>query len=843
MLTYTPSASPNRASTGADETFRSSALRDLPAQPAALIGREGDLAAAGQALLRPDVRLLTLTGPAGVGKTRLALALATAVRDSFADGVGLVDLTTVAESGLVATAIGAALELRHAGHGTLPTALRVALGPKRLLLVLDNFEHVLEAAPLVADLLATCPHLKVLATSREALRLRWEHEYPVAPLALPDMDHLSPDSLERIPAVALFLQRSRAAQPDLALNADNARAVAELCHRLDGLPLAIELAAARSKVLSPAALLARLERRLDVLTRGGRDVPPRHRTLRGAIDWSYSLLTGEEQRLFRALGAFAGGCTLEAVEVVVSAGGGAVVIGGAAPGGSAFDALDVLTSLVDKNLVRRAPGVDGEDRFEMLETIREYARERLAANGETDAVERRHAAHFGRFAARAEAYLRGAEQAMWLTRLETEHANLRAALRWYVERGRDGDAEASANGLRLGGALWRFWWVRAHITEARQWLAALLALPEGPAAAASTRERAALRAEVAFGAGIHTWLAGDLAEARRLFQESLGLWRTAGDEAGVTFALENVGEAAWQSGDYPAARNALEESVRSFRHLRDDAGLPWPLSTLGLVMHEQGDSATGQKLLEESAALFRAAGERFGLAQATQFLGVLADDRGSPTDARSHFEAAVAIQRDLGDRVGLTLTLECLAALAARPDPGPSGADTQPSLSQGAASGLRAVRLAAAASAQRETVGVGFFPSLHARVERRLASVREAHGEPELAAAWAEGRAMTLEDALAAALMPADAAPPDSSYAARSQSAPDQVTGVLSERERQVAALVARGLTNRQIAHALSITPGTAGNHILHILSKLGLRNRAQIAAWAVERGLSSPDM
>jgi len=452
---------------------------NLPPQLTGLVGRERDVAVVAALLRRDDGRLLTLTGPPGVGKTRLSLAAAERLLDLFADGVFFVALAPVTDPDQVAPVIAGALGLREEGGRSVGESLRAHLRARHMLLVLDNFEHVATAAVLVVDLLTACPRLTVLVTSRAPLHVRGEQTFAVSPLALPDATHPPPaDALTQYSAIELFLQRARAHAPDFELTVANAPAVAAICRHLDGLPLAIELAASRIALLPPQALLARLERRLSLLIAGAHDLPRRQRTLRAAIAWSYDLLAADERALFARLGIFVGGCTLEAAEAVCRAACGAA-------GDRRDTELDGLASLMDKSLLRMAAAGQGEPRFGMLETIREYALERLAARGDEEESRRRHAGYYLALAEAAEPELTGPTQGMWLERLEHEGDNLRAALRWTRE---SGEIET---GLRLAGALWRFWYTRGYQREGRGWLEGLLALaatgPGAPSKAARAK--------------------------------------------------------------------------------------------------------------------------------------------------------------------------------------------------------------------------------------------------------------------------------------------------------------------------------------------------------------------
>ncbi|HEU5424566.1 MAG TPA: TIR domain-containing protein, partial [Nitrolancea sp.] len=611
----------------------------LPYEPGALLGREVELAALVGLLRQPDVRLVTLCGPGGIGKTRLAIAAGQVLVDDFAQGVVFVDLATVRDPALVGPAIANALDLQLSGEPDPREQLAAALVHQQLLLILDNFEQVLDAAPLLAELLASTASLKILVTSRSGLQLRAEHEYPVAPLRLPDAGRPLPlAELAASPAVRLFVARAQAVEPGFALTPDNAAAVADICRRLEGIPLALELAAARLRVLPPAALLGRLEHRLALLTGGARDQPARHQTLRDTIAWSYDLLAPAEQDLFARLAVFAGGAPLAGIEAV--------------RGEAEHDdgVLDRLDALLRASLLRRGEDRGDEPRFTMLETIREYATEQLASRPDGQRTYRAHAAFYLALAQAAEPALFGASQAAVLEQLEREHGNLRAALAWLRAGGDAGGA------LRLATTLWRFWYLRSHLTLG---IARLGDLLEQNGAADP-----ALRAKALLGLGALSFKAGTLPRAQAYLEESVRLYRALGDAAGLGWALVFLGHVAGAQHDDAAGYAQVEESLALFRQVGDQAGMARALNALGETSRSAGDDARAESFYAEALALDRAGGNRAGAAIRLHNLGYVDLHRGAIDQAAARFEESLLIQQELGDAAGVAQGVEGLAATA-----------------------------------------------------------------------------------------------------------------------------------------------------------------------------------
>ena len=766
----------------------------VPTPLTPLVGQARALAAVCAQIRASAVRLLTLTGPGGVGKTRLALEAAADLRNDFADGVCFVSLSVLTEPALVLPAVAQALGVRDAGDR--PAADRVAafLRGRDLLLVLDNFEQVAAAAPAVAGLLGACPRLKALVTSREPLHVSGEHELLVSPLDLPDRRDeaqapLSPAMLAAFGAVELFVQRARAVNAEFALTDANGAAVAEICRRLDGLPLAIELAAARSKVLSPTALLVRLEKRLPLLTGGGRDLPARQRTMRDAVAWSHGLLAPAEWALFRRLAVFAGGCTPEAAAAVCS--------GSAA---SAVDALEGLASLVGKSLLRCEASETGEPRFAMLETIREYAEERLAASGEEDDVRRAHAAWCLALAEAAAPALGGPAQRDWLHRLESDHDNLRAALAFSL---RTGDAVA---GLRLAGALAEFWRQRGHFREGRAWFERALAT--------ATDAAAPVRARALTGLGRLATYQQDRAPAEAAYAAALALAEGAGDVGGVAEARLGQAMLAIFDRDFARAAAAAEASMALFAALADPRQLNTARFVRALAARYEGDLDGAMPLLEECLALATETGDAYNTALAHQGLASVAGERGDAVRALPHYLEALAGFWSLGERWHVRLGLEAIAALCYRADP------------------EAVARLLGAAEALGEGESFALPPRAAAAHERAVAGIRARLDDATFAAAWAAGRALPPAHAVAAAEALAAAARPKGGEGSTAD------PYGLTPREREVLRLLAGGCTDREIAAALFISPHTVHRHVASILAKLGVNTRAAAVTAAVGVGL-----
>ncbi len=853
---------------------------NLPVQLTPLIGREQEIAATCALLRRPEVRLVTLTGTGGIGKTRLALQVATNLLREFANDICFISLAPISDPDLVIPTIAQAFDLKETAAQPLLDLLKAFLQDKHLLLLLDNFEQVVQAAPHLTDLLACCPDLKLLVTSRATLHIQGEHEFPVPPLALPDLRRLPEDtSLSQYAAVMLFIQRAQATKPAFRLTTANARTIAEICVRLDGLPLAIELAAARIKLFPPHALLKRLEHRLQVLTSGAQDVPVRQQTLRNTIQWSYDLLSSEEQRLFRRLSVFAGGCTLEAVEAVC------ITLDG-----QAEEVLDGVASLLDKSLLQQIEQEDEEPGLMLLETLREYGLECLVTSGEMETTRQAHAQYYLAFVEQAEPAFWGPQQAVWFERLEREHDNLRAALNWLLERAEVREHIEMA--LRLGGALWWFWSRREYFSEGSTFLERALARSEGGAtlvrakALRAAGQLAAAHGDTARGEslcqeslllfrelgnqvelgrtffqfGVIAHWRGDFAAARSRHEEGLAIAREAGDKRGMASLLHGLAVGTGRQGEYVRAHALFEESFTLLSEVRDKGGMASSRQRLAELLFAQGHLMRAHLLAEEALARHREMGEKERIGETLSLLGQIALQQGNAATARLLAQESLAMGKEARDPTGLAWALHLLAQVEAHQGDEEAaralyeqGLETARMLGDktliatclkeladvvaAAGESAWAARLWGAAEALREAMGTPLPPVYRTNYEHSVATARTHLGEQAFAASWAQGRAMTLEQVLAArepvTPTPALAGQPSPPVVAR-VTYPDGLTA----REVEVLRLVAQGLRDTEVAEQLIISPRTVHAHLVSIYSKLGITSRNAATRYAIENKL-----
>ncbi|MFN0074586.1 MAG: ATP-binding protein [Chloroflexota bacterium] len=796
-------------------------IHNLPDQLTTFIGREGELIEARPLMIQH--RLLTLTGPGGTGKTRFALQLAINVLDRFADGVCFVPLAPIMDAHLVIPTLVQVLGLPDMQGRPPLEVLTDYLRGKHMLLLLDNFEQVQQAGPELVELLTLCPGPSILVTSRVALRVTGEHELPIPPLTLPppQFTEVSTDvwlqQLATVESVRLFVERARAVRPDFTLTADNASSVAELCRQLDGLPLAVELAAARVRMLSPRSMLTRLgsgvstihaegtgmadpipdaSRRLQFLTGGAVDRPNRQRTLRATIAWSYDLLSPQEQTLFRRLAIFVGGFTLETAEAAIGA-----------PIGSQFwapdpaDALDGVESLLAKNLMRQMDGNFAEPRFTMLETIREYGLEQLAAEGELASLRRWHAEHFLQLSETVEPRLRGPEQVAWLDRLEAEHGNLRAALNFFFADERDVNAR-----LRLAGALAWFWPQRGHITEGRGWLARALN--------ASSANDGAERLKALYGAAWLAHIQRDGAVASTLLDTALLLARQLGNRWAESWVLHLRGRVAYFSGDAETAVILGRESLAIAELIGDRWLVGWAVHLLALAAHIAEDYEAARSYYLESISIRREIGYLEGEAICSHLLGLV--------DYRcGDYEASLPLVRNgvlQLQRLGAAWTIH-------------NGLATWAALASALGQSARSVRLMSAIQSFSRVIDVSPIPLAESLISDTLTVLRHQLSAEDFDRYWAEGRSLSLNQAIEEAMLielPAKSPQPAIASGAAQE---------LSRREGEVLRLIARGRTSKEIADELVVSLATVERHLTHIYTKLSVRGRSEAVAWALRNG------
>ena len=843
-------------------------LHNFPVSLTALIGREQAYMAACEMLLRPEVRVLTLTGTGGVGKTRLAIAIAANLPDVFTDGIYFVPLSSTSDPDLVIPTIALILGIKEPEGAALFTDLKNFLLDKRIVLLLDNFERVITAAPLLSELLLACPQMKILVTSRAVLRIQGEYEFMVSPLPLPDLNHLPPiEALARWPVITLFMQRAQAVKPSFQITEANAHDIAAICVRLDGLPLAIELAAARIKLLPPRALLLRLEHRLQILTGGRSDMPARHQTLRDTITWSYDLLDEQEQRLFRHLSVFTGGCSLVAIEAICTMLGDITI-----------PVLDGVTSLLDKSLVLQVERGNDEPRLSLLETVREFGGERIVAHEELVRTCDAHAHYYLELAEEADQASYGSEVALWLDRQELEHDNFRAALRWLLEQ------KAWEPALRLARALSHFWFLRGYLREGLHWLTRGL---EG-----SEHVTAAVRAKAFYAAGVFAGLLNDYDRAENFCRLSLQLCRELDDARGQVFALwmlgrvssernnyaaarllgecalsvaqkagdvwgsalsfHCLGTTAFYQGEYERAQSLLENCLQSFKQANDPYFIAEAYRRLADVFFAQDDAVLTQQFIEECLALVQRIGTKWGIAWGLNIRGQVAPHHGEYAQARTLLEQCLAIHKEVWDQKGIAQATALLAKVAAAQQQYTEARTLYKECLEGAlklgdkwfiaayleglgemvanqGENVWAARLWGTAEKLRQEINAPMPQVARAGYEQMVAKVRASLGEARFNALRTEGQNISPRQALLSQAPP-PVVPQDS------VAAPGPVC--LTRRELEVLRLMAHGLTNAQIGEQLIISHATVNCYLRSIYSKMGVSSRTSAMRYAIDHHL-----